>query len=314
VTEPLIAIVGPTGSGKSDLARRLAERVGGEVVSADSVQIYRRFDIGSAKPSLEERASVPHHLIDELDPLDTADAARFGALADARILDILARGKRPILCGGTFLWVRALAAGLVPAPAADESIRARHRAVAEREGRAQLHAQLASIDPPSHARLSPNDFVRVSRALEVYELSGKTLSELHAEHGFRTERHRLELVAIAHERPELHRRIHERVAGMFERGWIEEVRALLADGYGQARALGAVGYRQVAQAVASGAAIDVPALTESVAQATRIFVRRQLTWLRNEPVRWLRPDELDAYCAEYPARGSASAAEPQRSF
>lgn len=306
MTEPLIAIVGPTGSGKSDLARRLAERIGGEVVSADSVQIYRRFDIGSAKPSLEERASVPHHLIDELDPLDTADAARFSELADSRIADIVGRGKRPILCGGTFLWLRALAAGLVPAPAADESIRARHRALSEQQGRAQLHAQLATVDPASHARLSPNDFVRVSRALEVYELSGKTLSELHAEHGFRTERHRLELVGIAHERQELHRRIHERVVAMFERGWLDEVRTLLADGYGAARALGAVGYRQVAQALLSGSSPDVPALTESVAQATRIFVRRQLTWLRSEPVRWLRPDELDAYCAEYPASGAGS--------
>jgi tRNA dimethylallyltransferase len=298
VTPTLIAIVGPTGSGKSDLARRLSECIGGEVVSADSVQIYRRFDIGSAKPSIEERSAVPHHLIDELDPLDTADAARFGELADARIADIVARGKRPVLCGGTFLWVRALAAGLVPAPAADESIRARHREFAEREGRAALHAQLASVDPASHARLSPNDFVRVSRALEVHELSGRTLSELHAEHGFRTARYPLELVGIAHERQELHRRIHARVVNMFEQGWVEEVRSLLADGYGEARALGAVGYRQVAAALRNGAALDVPALTDSVAQATRIFVRRQLTWLRDEPVRWLRPDELDAYCAE----------------
>src|SRR4051812_21663705 len=188
MSEPLLAVVGPSASGKSEFALRICEQLGGEIVSADSVQIYRRFDIGSAKPSLAERAQVPHHLIDELDPLDTADAARFVQLAAAKITEIQARGKRPVLCGGTFLWVRALAYGLVPAPPADAGIRARHREEAERLGRAALHARLAAIDPESHARLAPNDLVRVSRALEVHELSGRSLSALQAEHGFRTAR------------------------------------------------------------------------------------------------------------------------------
>jgi tRNA dimethylallyltransferase len=296
--EPVLAVVGPSASGKSDLALRLCQQLDGELVSADSVQIYRRFDIGSAKPSAEERTRVKHHLIDELDPLDTADAARFVRMAEDRLRDILARGKRPVLCGGTFLWVRALHYGLAPAPPADPRIRARHRAEAERLGRPALHARLAAIDPQSHTRLAPNDLVRVSRALEVHELTGRSLSELQAEHGFRTPRVPLRLLGIAHERAQLHERIQARVSNMFQQGWLDEVRSLLRDGYAEARALHSVGYRQLAEALSSGAEIDLPALSERVAQVTRQFVRHQLTWLREAPVQWLAPDALDAFCRE----------------
>jgi tRNA dimethylallyltransferase len=295
LTIALVAVVGPTGSGKTEFAISLCERIGGEIVSADSVQIYRGFDIGSAKPTAAERARVPHHLVDELDPLDRADAARFVGLAQARIADIVSRGKRPVLCGGTFLWVRALIYGLAPAPGADPAIRARHQLEAREHGREQLHARLASVDPASHRRLSPNDLVRVSRALEVYELTGQPLSELQAKHGFREPRYPALLVAVRHERADLDQRIRRRVAQMFERGWLEEVRALIDAGLGEAHALGSVGYRQVTAAVRSGAAIDHAQLIESVTAATRVFVRRQMTWLRDEPVRWLAPDELDAF-------------------
>jgi tRNA dimethylallyltransferase len=296
MSEPLLVLVGPSASGKSELALRLCERLDGEVVSADSVQIYRRFDIGSAKPSAAERAQVPHHLIDELEPLDAADAARFVQLAEGKIADIVARGKRPVLCGGTFLWVRALCYGLAPMPPADEAIRARHRAEAEQLGRAALHARLAHIDPEAFARLNPNDLVRVSRALEVHELTGTSLSVLQAEHGFRTQRHVVRLLAIAHERAELHLRIARRVQAMFAQGWLDEVRGLLRDGFGQARALRSVGYKQVAEALESGAPLDLAALSERVTQVTRQFVRHQLTWLREQPVQWLAPDQLDTFC------------------
>jgi tRNA dimethylallyltransferase len=292
LTQRLIAVVGPTASGKSDLAVRICQAIGGEVVSADSVQIYRHFDIGSAKPTLEERAGIPHHLIDALEPLDAADAARFAELATARIADITRRGLRPVLCGGTFLWLRALIYGLAPAPPADEAIRARHRSEAELLGRPHLHERLRAIDPDSHARLSPNDLLRVSRALEVHELTGQTLSQLQALHGFRTPRYDVQLIAVAHEREALYQRIHERTLQMFEQGWLDEVRQLLAQGYADARALRSVGYRQVLEAVQSGAPIDRPALIASVTQATRIFVRRQTTWLRDQPVRWLSPDQV----------------------
>ncbi len=291
MTPALIAVVGPTASGKSELAVRIAEHFDGEVVSADSVQIYRRFDIGSAKPSAAERARVEHHLIDTLDPLDAADAARFLELADAKVRDIRARGKRPIICGGTFLWVRALMYGLAPAPPADENIRARHKSEAERLGREHLHARLLDVDPVSHKKLAPNDLVRVSRALEVHELTGQPLSALQAQHGFRTLRYPVQLVGIKHARAILYERIERRVVQMFAQGWLDEVRGLLLDGYADARALRSVGYRQVAQAVATNTWVDQPSLVAQVAQATRTFVRRQLTWLRDEPVCWLTPDD-----------------------
>ena len=295
MTPALIAVVGPTGSGKSQFAVELCQRIDGEVVSADSVQIYRGFDIGSAKPTASERADVAHHLIDELDPLDRADAARFVELADSRITDILQRRRRPVVCGGTFLWVRALTYGLAPAPGADPAIRARHREEASELGRGHLHARLASIDPVSHQRLQPNDLVRVSRALEVHELTGRPLSALQAEHGFREPRHAVHLVGIRYEKSELDHRIRARVLRMFEQGWLDEVRQLMNIGDGNAHALRSVGYRQVVEALASDARLDLPELIESVVRATRVFVRRQLTWLRDEPVRWLAPGELHEF-------------------
>jgi len=288
-----VAVVGPTASGKSELALSLCRRFDGELVSADSVQVYRRFDIGSAKPTAAERALVPHHLVDVFDPLESVDVARFVQLARACIADIAARGKRPIVCGGTFLWVRALVYGLADAPAADEAIRARHRAEVERHGRAWLHARLLEIDPASHARLGPNDLVRVSRALEVYELTGKPLSALQAAHGFRQAQLDVRFIGVRHERVQLAERIERRVARMFEQGWLDEVRGLLRDGYAQARALRSVGYRQVAEALTSGAPLDPATLAASVSQATRVFVRRQLTWLREEPVRWIEPERIE---------------------
>jgi tRNA dimethylallyltransferase len=289
---PLLVIVGPTASGKTALAVRLAEERGGEIVSADSVQVYRRFDIGSGKPSADERSRAVHHLVDVLDPNEPIDAAGWAERAARTIDDVRARGREPIVCGGTFLWVRALLFGLAGAPPADPAIRARHRAQAESEGRAALHAALARVDPASAERLAPNDFVRVSRALEVHELTGVPLSRWQAEHGFRSPRYDARLVGVRREREALDRRIEARVQAMLAAGWIDEVRALLAEGYGASRAMGAVGYKQISLALASGAPIDQPALALAIVRATRIFARRQRTWLRDEPVEWLDP--LDA--------------------
>jgi len=197
----------------------------------------------------------------------------------------------PIVCGGTFLWVRALLYGLASAPAADPAIRRRHAARATSEGRAALHAELARVDPESAARLSPNDFVRVSRALEVWEQSGVPLSRWQAEHGFREARYRADLVGIAWPGPELDRRIRERTARMLEAGWVDEVRGLLAAGYAEARAMRSVGYRQVAEALAGETLPGESELCDRIVRATRVFARRQRTWLRDEPVRWLSPEQ-----------------------
>jgi tRNA dimethylallyltransferase len=286
--EAVLAIVGPTASGKTELAVRVAERIGGEIVSADSVQIYRRFDIGSGKPSAADRARAPHHLIDLLDPLDHADAARFAALAHAAIDDVRARGKRPILCGGTFLWVKALLFGLAEAPPAGEDVRARHRAIAETEGRPALHARLAAVDPVIAARLHPNDFVRVSRALEVHELTGEPMSAWQARHGFSTPRFRARLVAPAVEPLELTRRITTRVRGWLDAGWVDEVRALLEAGYANSRAMGSVGYREVRASLEPEPPSSPREQLETlIVRSTRIFARRQRTWLHHADVTWL---------------------------
>ncbi|HEX4337059.1 MAG TPA: tRNA (adenosine(37)-N6)-dimethylallyltransferase MiaA [Polyangiaceae bacterium] len=292
--EPLLVLVGPTASGKSSLALRAAERLGGEIVSADSVQVYRRFDVGSGKPSLAERERVPHHLIDVVEPGDAMDAARWARLAEDAIVAIRSRGKVPIVCGGTYLWVRALLLGLVPAPPADDAIRARHAATAESEGRGALHAELARVDPESARKLAPNDFVRVSRALEVHELTGKPLSAWHEAHGFRERRHAARLVGVHWSKEALSARIVDRARQMLDTGFIDEVRALVADGHGESRAMSAVGYRQVKDALGRGA-VDRDALLDEIVRATRVFARRQRTWLRNEPVTWLPPDDAATF-------------------
>jgi tRNA dimethylallyltransferase len=283
--ERMLCVVGPTASGKTALAVDTCERVGGEIISADSVQIYRGFDIGSGKPSAEERRRAPHHLIDVLDPLETADAMSFAALADRAIADVRARGKVPVLCGGTFFWVRALVIGLAPAPSADEAIRARHRGIVQERGRNALHEELARVDPASAARLHPNDVVRVSRALEIHELSGRTMSEHHEDHGFREPRMDAAMIGISLTPEELTERIKRRVDGWLAEGWLDEVRELLARGYGDARAMHSVGYAEVHAHLTGTLAREE--LSDTIVRSTRVFARKQRTWLKSAPVEWL---------------------------
>jgi tRNA dimethylallyltransferase len=288
--DELLVVVGPTASGKTELAVRLAEALGGEIVSADSVQVYRHFDIGTGKPSVEERQRATHHLIDIVEPFDPLDAARFAELADAKLEEIRGAGRVPIVAGGSFLWVKSLLFGLAEAPPADPTVREQHLARAEREGRPALHADLQRVDPEAAARLNPNDFVRVSRALEVFELSGVTLSAWQARHAFRTERHRARLIGIRHAPEALDERISLRVRRMVSAGWVDEVRGLMERGFGKTRAMGVVGYKQIARALSSNEASDVAALADEIRRATRVFARRQRTWLREQPVTWLAPE------------------------
>jgi tRNA dimethylallyltransferase len=281
----LIVVVGPTASGKSALAVELCEALNGEIVNADSVQIYRHFDIGSGKPPPEEMARVPHHLIGVVDPLAPMDAGRFVNLADEAIQSIRARGKRPIVCGGTFMWAKALLHGLAPAPPADPAIRARHASEAEEQGRGALHARLQAVDPRSAERLAPNDFIRVSRALEVWELTGRTLSDWQDAHGFREARHEAKLIGVRWSSAALSQRISERTARFLRSGWVEEVRELRARGYADARAIASVGYLQVASHL--DGELPEGELPLAIDRATRVFARRQRTWLRDQPVIWL---------------------------
>jgi tRNA dimethylallyltransferase len=283
----LLAIVGPTATGKTSLAVALAEAIGGEIISADSVQIYRAFDVGSGKPSPSELARAPHYLVGAFEPLDHVDAAAWARLAEEAVASVRARGRVPIVCGGTFLWVKALLFGLAEAPPADSATRERHRAIAETEGRPALHERLRSVDPTAAQRLHPNDFVRVSRALEVHELTGDTMTALQNKHGFARPRHEARLVGIACDPAVLTERITTRAREWLARGWADEVRSLLDAGYGEARAMSSVGYAQVRAAVTGDLAGED--LETAIVRATRVFARRQRTWLNHANVAWLHP-------------------------
>jgi tRNA dimethylallyltransferase len=283
--DELLAVVGPTASGKTALAVALAERLDGEVISADSVQVYRGLDVGSGKPTTEELQRAPHHLVSVLDPMEHVDASSWATRATRAVEDVRARGKVPIVCGGTFLWVKALLFGLAEAPSANPELRARHRALAEAEGRPALHDRLRAVDPDGAERLHPNDLVRVSRALEVFELTGRPLSAWQKEHRFAQARHRAKLVAIACDGAVLTERIRSRVHGWLAEGWIEEVEGLVAGGAGDARALGSVGYAQV-RAMLAGT-LPRAELETAIVRATRVFARRQRTWLNHTNVVWL---------------------------
>jgi len=303
----IVVVVGPTASGKSALAAELGRRLPGEVINADSVQVYRHFDIGSGKPSSEERDACPHHLLDVRDPLEPLDAAAWAELAQRVIAEVHARSHVPIVCGGTFLWVRALLFGLAAAPGGDEGRRAEHRALVHERGAAALHERLVEVDPTSAARLHENDVVRVSRALEVYELSGTPLSELQAAHGFRTPRYDATLIQLDWPRDLYDARVAARTRTMLDRGFVDEVRSLVLGGYGSARAMATVGYKQVAQALVDGRA-DSPELSSEIVRATRVFARRQRTWLRDETVLGVDPavlsdaGQLDRLASELRAR------------
>lgn len=278
---PLVVIAGPTASGKTALALELAARLDAEIVSADSQQVYRHFDVGTAKPSAEELASVPHHLISCVDPLEPDfSAARYGKLADAAIADITGRGKRVIVVGGTGLYLRVLLHGVMPGPARDEALRAELEAFADREGNEALHARLKAVDPATAAKHPEQDRLRVIRALEIHALTGRPASEQREEHSFAADRYAYELWVLNPERETLYAQINLRTKKMFEAGLVDETRALVARGYREAAPMRAVGYLQALQVV--DGTMSEPEAISDVAQATRHYAKRQLTWFKKE--------------------------------
>ena len=280
-------LTGPTASGKSTLALELAVRLRGEIVNADSQQVVRGLDVGTAKPSASERAAIPHHLLDLVVPGETMDAARFVSLADEAIAGIAARGRFPLVVGGTGLYLRALLHGVVAAPGRDPELRARLEAEAEELGRPALHARLAAVDPEAAARIRPMDLVRTVRALEI-AASGVRPSQLHAAHAFRDDRYAATIVALNPPRAELHARIDARVANMFTGGILEEARALLDRGGGILPPRLPIGYAEAA-AVIRGT-LPLGEAVRRVQVAHRRYARRQVIWLRKEPgVHWMSP-------------------------
>jgi tRNA dimethylallyltransferase len=279
---PFVAVLGPTAAGKSALGLELAQRLDGEIVACDSLQIYRGMDIGTGKPTREEQRLVPHHLLDLADPDQPFHAARWAALAGRAITDIATRGRLPIVIGGTGLYYRALTVGLFDAPAPDEAIRQRHRALAAEIGIEALHAQLAAIDAATAAAISPRDLIRISRALEVHEQTGLTVTAL-KERQRRASLRPWRPFAIVFDPPlpELRQRIAERVAGMMAAGFLDEVRALRAAGYSAAcKPMQALGYRQLGEHLDGSGTLE-EAVTATIA-ATVAYARRQRTWFRKE--------------------------------
>ena len=241
----VVAIVGPTASGKTAVALALAERLGGEIISADSRQVYRHLDIGTAKPTPAERARVPHHLLDVADPDETFDAARFRATALAAVDDVTGRGRPVIVCGGTGLYLRALLRGLFPAPPRAPELRAQLHAVEEREPGA-LHRRLARVDPEAAERLHPRDLLRIVRALEVETLTGRPISAWHSEHRFQGGGLDARVLGCRRSPEELAARIEERCEAMLAQGLLDELRGLWARGYApELASLQSVGYREM---------------------------------------------------------------------
>jgi len=289
----IVALVGPTASGKTELGVALAERFDAEIVSADSRQVYRRLDIGSAKPTGEQRARARHHLIDVAEPSEPFDCARYRQLAMAAIRDITGRGKRVLVVGGTGLYVKVLLRGVFAGPSRDPDLRAALD-LEERSAPGALHRRLVDVDPAAARRLHPNDQARLIRAIEVYELTGKPISVWQEEHRFQQRDLDTLTLAPSIARAELYARINARCEEMLAGGLIEEVRQLLTAGIpSSAPALQSPGYREVVEHVAG--VYDLATAAALMAQATRRLAKRQLTWLRGDAeVMWLAPS-FDAF-------------------
>ena len=283
----LTVIAGPTAAGKSALAIEFAEREGAEIISADSQAVYRHFDVGTAKPDGDALARVPHHLVSVVDPLEQFTAARFQTLADAAIRDISARGRRVLVVGGTGLYIRVLLHGLSTGPT-DPSLRARLEAEAQRVGEEKMHSRLAEVDPVSAQRIPVADTLRVVRALEIHELTGKPASAAHQSHRFASTRYPYTLWFLDPPQDVLSQAIATRTRAMFAGGLVEEVEGLVLRGYREAPAMASVGYRQ-ALAVLEGRLGRSEAEADTERQ-TRAYAKRQRTWFRREPgARFLAP-------------------------
>lgn len=328
---PVAMLLGPTASGKSAVAMALAERLPIEIVSVDSAQVYRGMDIGTAKPTAAERAAVPHHLIDIVDPRETYSAARFVADARAAIEQVRARGRLPLLVGGTMLYARALVDGLHPLPGADPALRQRFDDQARAQGWPALHARLARVDPVTAARIEPGDAQRIQRALEIFELTGRPMSDWLSRPGRerrgasggaaptparqaprRSPATRFVRIALEpSDRKVLHARIAERFRAMIAAGLIDEVRALRARGdlSAQLPSMRCVGYRQVWAWLDAGGGPLEPMIEAGIA-ATRQLAKRQLTWLRAMPDRivvdCLRGDAAAQVLAALAASGAGT--------
>lgn len=287
LTPRLLIICGPTASGKSGLALRLAQELDAEIVNADSMQVYRLMNIGTAKPSAEELATVPHHLIDIVWPDEPFSAADFVEAADKAIQEITARGKRVIVAGGTGLYIRALLQGLVDSPSGAGEIRSRLQQEAQEVGNQAMLEKLRRVDPDSASQMHSNNLVRIIRALEVYELTGIPLSQSQQKHGFAQERYQALKIGLRCDRAALYAGIEARVDAMMAAGLQEEVKALLKAGYSpNLKAMKGIGYKEMAAFLAGEYPLEQA--VELIKRDTRRYAKRQLTWFNaDKDLIWL---------------------------
>jgi tRNA dimethylallyltransferase len=288
-----VLVAGPTGAGKSAAALHLAERLEGEIVNADSMQVYRGFDIGTDKPSAEDRRRVPHHLLDVVDGRTQFTAADFAARAVEAIGAVRARGRLPFVVGGTGLYIKALLDGLFPGPGRNDAVRAALEREAGERGLEALWNRLREADPAYGAKVGVRDRVRIVRALEVIALTGRPMSENFRGTRSLTAEYRILKIGLTRDRDELYRRIEARIDRMFERGWVEEAAGLLAAGVPEsAPPFRALGYEHVLRLLKGEIGRDEAAALAKI--DTRHYAKRQLTWFRKmDGLRWFRPDELD---------------------
>ena len=307
----ILFIVGPTGTGKSDAAVRVAAAVGGEIVSADSMQFYRGMDVGTAKPGPAQREQVPHHLLDVADPDQPYNVARFYDDATRAIDGILRLGRLPLVVGGSGLYVRALSCKLdLPIAEPDDTLRRRLHETAKAQGPEFLHARLAAVDPASAGRIHPKDVKKVIRALEVYERTGRAISEEYRSKPEPTDRYECLMFGLTCNREELYRRVEERCDRMVNSGLLAEVQELLSRGYSPGlQSMQAIGYQEVAAFLRRE--IGFPEAVETFKRNTRRYVKRQLTWFKTDGrIHWLDVSECDPaeeILAELRQRGVAPA-------
>lgn len=289
-----VVICGPTGIGKTAVAIDLAESLGGEVVSADSMQIYRLMDIGTAKPTPEEQATVAHHMIDIIDPDEPFDAARYATLAREAIAGIVVRQRLPLIVGGTGFYIRALLGGLFDAGTSNPEIRSLLLKQAEVDGTEKLHERLRACDPKTAAGLHPNDTFRIVRALEVFEITGRPLSVHHKRHGFGDRPYNALVIGLDMDRRQLYERIDQRVDAMMAAGFLGEVVGLLSRGYGgDLKSMQSIGYRHMLDFI--GGRCDRQTALSVMKRDTRRYAKRQLTWFRaDRQVVWIGVESLAA--------------------
>ena len=279
---PVIVLCGPTGVGKTDWALDLAETFGGHIVGADSMQIYKHMDIGTAKPSLAERERIPHHLIDVAEPDEDFSAGKYARMAESVLSRLHENAILPFLVGGTGLYIKACLKGLFREGPADSGLLAELKKEAEEKGAAFMHEKLKDCDPASARRINPNDVFRVIRALEVYAVSGRPASEHIRGHGFPGQQYATLKICLSLERQELYRRIDTRVDAMLEAGFVLEVEGLLKSGYtADLKSMQSIGYRHMTQYLQGETSWQE--MRETMMRDTRRYAKRQLTWFRGDP-------------------------------